>query len=75
MDLGLICGSCFDHLACFCTQVLGLVFVPFVQLLKKEVSYEKNSNRRPLKLPVRNCVDEREAFGSLLLEIVIMLTL
>lgn len=72
MDLGQICGSWFDH---FCTRVFGLVFALFVLLLKKEVGYEKNSDRRPLKSSVRNRTDEREAFGSLLLEIVIMLTL
>lgn len=68
MVLWLSCGSCFDHLACFCTQILGLFFL-------LPLCNEKNSHRRPLKLSVRNCTDEQEAFGSLQLEIVIMQTL
>lgn len=54
-----MCGCVFDHLTCFCTRVLALVSAPLLQPLEKEVGYEKNNDRRPLKLSVRNCADER----------------
>lgn len=58
MDLRESCRCGFDHLACFCTHVLGLVSATCVQLLKKKSGYEKNNDRRPLKLSVRNFADE-----------------
>ena len=76
MDLWDMLDPAFDRLACFCTHVLGLVSAPFVSLLKKKPGYKKNSDGRPLKFFPREIAERSgETVGSLLLEIVIMLTL